>query len=314
MGTVIDFASYKDNIYRVGSDTLGDLAVVTSSNKQHVAWEIEKENINQDYDFVEDTSHKRRKYAPDPIKDINDIHRIYNYFISNSQYRNLLLFTMGINLGLRCGDLLELKFGHIMYKDGRIKQEIFLVEEKNKNRRVCFINNRVLWAINLYVDYLKGIGYQINLNDYLFTSLSKNNSKKFYDTLHCKSSATTGKPIKVKKDINSSITVRSVEDMLKRVINKELGINVHAGTHIMRKTFAYQVITRCDDESKRSRAIEILQKILGHKSPATTLYYAGITQDEIRGLCDNLYGDDDDFGYSIGLDNKNTNIKSGDVN
>ena len=310
MCTVFNFADYQSK----SSGTSSSLARTSSSSDQQPVWETKKENINQDFDFIEDASHRRRKYAPDPIKNINDIHRIYDYFIRNSQYRNLLLFTMGINLGLRCGDLLKLKFGHILYKDGRIKHEIFLVEEKNKNRRVCFINNRVLWAITLYIDYLKDSGYQINLNDYLFTSLSRNNSKKFYDTLHCKSSSTTGKPLEVKRDVSSSINVRSVEDMLKRVINKELGIDVHAGTHLMRKTFAYQVITRCTDKNERARAIEILQKILGHKSPATTLYYAGITQDEIRGLCDNLYGDDDDFGYSIGLANKSNDIERSDVN
>jgi len=309
---VYDFDSYKNKTITSGNN----LTVASSSSRQQPVWILnnQKIRINQNEDFVEDSSHKRRKYAPDPIKSLDDIHRIYNYFISKKQYRNLLLFTMGINLGLRCGDLLELKFGHIINKDGSIKSEIFLVEQKNRNRRVCLVNNRVVWAINLYIDYLSEVGHEINLNDYLFTSLSNNNSFKYYNTLHCKSSATTGNPLNIKKYPNAHIGVDAVEDMLKKTINEELGINVHAGTHLMRKTFAYQIITKCSDESKRTRAIEILQKILGHKSPATTLYYAGITQDEICGLCDNLYGDDDDFEYSIGLANKHTDIGRSDVN
>jgi integrase len=72
----------------------------------------EKIKIDQDEDFVE--TYTARKYAADPIKNIEDINRILDYFLSHKQYRNLLLFSMGINFGLRCGDLLQLKFGHVL--------------------------------------------------------------------------------------------------------------------------------------------------------------------------------------------------------
>jgi len=297
MGTVIDFASYRNNVESVGSDTLGDLAVVTSSNKQRVEWKIEKEKINQDCTFVNDATHQVRKYAPDPIKDINDINRILDYFLSHGQYRNLLLFTMGINFGLRCGDLLELKFGHIMDKDGNITPEIRLIEEKNKNHRICYMNDFVVEAATMYVNSITSSGYKLDLNDFLFTSLSNNNSFKYYDNLHYKNS-TTGKRMKARKYPGSHIGVDAVEDVLKKVINSELGINVHAGTHLMRKTFAYQVITNAPD---RNRAIEMLQQILGHKSQATTLYYAGITGEEIQSVCQNMYKGRIDFCGGIGL-------------
>ena len=112
MGTVIDFSSYrKTNCVQTTTDISNDLALASSSSNQRTAWKIEKEKINQDCTFVNDATHQVRKYAPDPIKDINDINRILDYFLSHGQYRNLLLFTMGINFGLRCGDLLKLKFG-----------------------------------------------------------------------------------------------------------------------------------------------------------------------------------------------------------
>ena len=302
MGTIIDFTSYQNKTM-----TVRNLAVATSSNTQPLTWKIEKEKINQDRSFVNDREHSVRKYAPDPIKDINDINRILSYFLSNNQYRNLLLFTMGINFGIRCGDLLKLKFGHIMEINGNIRREVRLIEEKNKNHRVCYMNDFVVEAAKMYVNSITSTGDKINLNDYLFTSLSNSNSFNYYDTLHCKSSATTGKPLEVKRDPSSSIQVKSVERMLKKVINDELGINVHAGTHLMRKTFAYQVITNAPD---RNRAIEMLQRILGHKSPATTLYYAGITGDEIQTVCQNLYKGRIDFCYGIGL---STSSKVGEI-
>ena len=300
MGTVIDFASYRHtNCVQTTNDICNNFATPSSSSKQQPVWILnnEKIEINQDEDFAE--TYKIRKYAADPIKNIEDINRILDYFISNGQYRNLLLFTMGINFGLRCGDLLQLKFGHVLNKDYSFKNQITLVEEKNKNVRTCYLNQFVVDAVQTYVNSLADNRSEINLNDYLFTSLSNSNSFKYYDNLHCKSS-TTGKPIKVRRDPSSSIQVKSVEKMLKKVINDELGINVHAGTHLMRKTFAYQVIMNAPD---RNRAIEFLQRILGHKSPFTTLYYAGVTSEEQQQVCQNLYHGRIDFCGGIGLNN-----------
>ena len=113
MCTVIDFASYKNKTTTTGHN----LAVTSSSSNKHPVWVLnnEKIKIDQDEDFVE--TYTARKYAADPIKNIEDINRILDYFLSHKQYRNLLLFSMGINFGLRCGDLLQLKFGHVLNKD-----------------------------------------------------------------------------------------------------------------------------------------------------------------------------------------------------
>ena len=56
-------------------------------------------------------------------------------------------------------------------------------------------------------------------------------------------------------------------------------LRAHAGTHLMRKTFAYHYLTGAAD---RSRALEQLMLLLGHSSPRITLSYAGITEDELR--------------------------------
>jgi len=218
---------------------------------------------------------KKKKYTADPIKDPNDINRILDYFISKKQYRNLLLFTMGVNFGLRCRDLLKLKFGGIMNIDGSIKSVVVVEEEKGKNTRVCYMNQFVIDAAKMYVDALVNSGYTINFNDYIFTSLSNSNSDKYYETLHCKLSSSTGQPLNIKTHSNSHIGVNAVENMLKKVINQELGIDIHAGTHLMRKTFAYQVITNSPN-SDWNKAIEYLQIILGLKSSAATIWYAGI--------------------------------------
>ena len=54
----------------------------------------------------------------------------------------------------------------------------------------------------------------------------------------------------------------------------QLGITANVGTHTMRKSFGYHFYKKYND-------IALLQKILNHSSPAITLRYIGVDQDEI---------------------------------
>ena len=64
-----------------------------------------------------------------------------------------------------------------------------------------------------------------------------------------------------------------------RIINeacKAVGVaETHIGTHTMRKTFGYH-------HYKQFKDIAILQEIFNHSSPAITMRYLGINQDEIN--------------------------------
>lgn len=62
-----------------------------------------------------------------------------------------------------------------------------------------------------------------------------------------------------------------------KVINeacRAIGLNDAVGTHTMRKTFGYHHYKQFND-------VALLQKILNHSSPAITLRYIGIDQEEI---------------------------------
>lgn len=60
---------------------------------------------------------------------------------------------------------------------------------------------------------------------------------------------------------------------------KKVGIkNINVGTHTMRKSFGFHFYKQYND-------VALLQKILNHSSPAITLRYIGIAQEEI----DNSY-------------------------
>lgn len=198
---------------------------------------------------------KAVSHAAEPIKSLDDICKIQDYMLKEGLFRDNLLFTCGINFGLRISDLLKLQVGHLLDATGtRYNERVVLSEKKTGKRRVVYMNDAVMDAADLYFGDLVIRGVPIDLNDYLFTNQSTNAQR------------------------NDVLTVKSVERILKSIINDKCGINVHASTHCLRKTFAYHVIVTAKD---RPRAVEFLQKILGHSSQAITLRYAGITDEEI---------------------------------
>lgn len=221
----------------------------------------------------------RRSHAAEPIKKMEDIYRITDYLVEHKRYRDNLLFLMGINFGLRCGDILKMQVGHVIDQNGRLKDEVLLREEKTSKLRRVYMNETVANALKLYLG-----GRPIDLNDYLFPSHSHNNSDAYYEIINGKKKA-NGEAYEINGGKDTGISVDSVGRILKHLINDELGIPIHAGTHCMRKTFAYQMIMNAPD---RARAIEFLQMLLNHSSQSVTLRYAGITDDEIRNAYCNL--------------------------
>lgn len=195
-------------------------------------------------------------HAAEPIKKMEDICKVQEYLISHHQLRDNLLFVCGINFGLRISDLLKLQVGHLLNAQGNAYNErIVLTEQKTGKRRVVYMNEAVMDAADLYFGEKVVNGEPIDLNDYLFASKSNNSSGQ-----------------------NTPMSRRSVDRILKDVINDKCGLQINASTHCLRKTFAYHVIMTAKD---RSRAIEFLQRMFGHHSQAVTLMYAGITDEEI---------------------------------
>lgn len=94
-----------------------------------------------------------------PIKDRNLIQQIKNYYINRNNYRDLLLFTLGINCGLKLSDLLklnvkdvtdkpvlELKFGIeiLITEDTKeIIQKVVNGRKKSSPLFLSFLNKRL---------------------------------------------------------------------------------------------------------------------------------------------------------------------------
>ena len=185
-----------------------------------------------------------------PIRNISKIESMKKALLASkgTGTRNHLLFVLGINSGLRISDLLNLKIGDVVDQKGNIKKTISIREQKTGKEKAFPINRNASAAITLHIEE---IGF-IDPRAPLFASRKGN------------------KPI---SRIQAwEILNNAAEDV---------GIMDSVGTHSLRKTFGYHAF-------RAGIGIERLQTILNHSSPAITLRYIGITQDEIDDVYLNL--------------------------
>lgn len=139
----------------------------------------------------------------DPIKNVEDISRIKAELLDKGCTRNLLLFVLGINNGLRMGDLLKLRVRDVQWLD--VGEELTLIEQKTKEENILVINHEVFTILHRHINSHKLSGIQ-----YLFQS---------------------------RKGNNCPLTVSSVHRMIGKWTR---GLEGNFGTHSLRKTFGYQ--------------------------------------------------------------------------
>lgn len=165
-----------------------------------------------------------------PIRSLEKIQELKNRLAINGS-RDVLLFSMGINTGLRISDLLNLKVG-----DVKGKREYVLREKKTKKTKRILLH-AVMKDIDDYTAF-KGD------DEYLFSSRKGNGP------------------------------ISRVQAY--RILNeaaRDCGLD-EIGTHTLRKTFGYHFY-------RANQNVAMLQQLFNHSSPAITLRYIGITQDEI---------------------------------
>ncbi len=140
----------------------------------------------------------------EPIKNTRDINKIKQYLYGKENKRDYCIFVVGINVGLRAGDLLSLKINDVT--DGNIVFDtVTIKEQKTGKTRNFALNKNAKEAIQLYINSLA----DYNLNDYLFKSRK-----------------------------GGHLGVRPLHHIIK-TLTKDLGIKGNFGTHTLRKTMAY---------------------------------------------------------------------------
>ncbi len=197
------------------------------------------------------------EHSAEPIKSMDDIERISKYLVDNGRYRDNMLFIVGINFGLRVSDLRMLRFCNLINENLTFKDNFAVFEKKTRNtrkrkkNRYITINTAVVEAVILYLENTPGV----SLSDYMFRCESNRGIN-------------SGEPLR-----NQSI------DRILKGIAADLDLNIRMSTHTLRKTFCYHQMLMSHNDNRK---LLLLQKMLGHASPAQTLDYIGITGEEIE--------------------------------
>lgn len=203
------------------------------------------------------------EHAAEPIKSMEDIFAISRFLISNGRYRDNMLFIVGINFGLRVSDLRVLRFSNLINDNLTFKDSFAVFEQKTRNtrkrkkNRYITINTAVIEAVTLYLEHTANV----SLSDYMFRSVSNRGG-----------------------NLNEPLSNKSIDRILKGIA-ADLDLNVKMSTHTLRKTFCYHQMVMSHNDSRK---LLLLQKMLGHSSPAQTLDYIGITSEEIDEAYKNL--------------------------
>jgi len=164
--------------------------------------------------------------------------------------RNLSLFVMGVNVGLRCSDIVKLKWSDIYDKDWNFldDKEIKPQKTSNKDKHVTLnYNEAFMQAIEYYRKYKPNV----DINDYI---------------------ATSRKGSYIKPDAFAEVIKKAAKDA---------GIKYNVCSHSMRKTFAR---VRYDHSDNKEETLVELMELFNHASTLVTLKYIGIRKDEIKRL------------------------------
>lgn len=192
----------------------------------------------------------RKMNFVEPIRSKEKIKVIKGNLKAKDNPRDFLLFTIGINTGLRISDLLNLKVRDVRDSKGDIKSYIWIKEQKTKQDRKIPLNQGVKEALQYY--FRKSDIF--DLDGYLFTS-------------------ERGKG-------NRPLTKCGAWQLVNEWC-KEVGIADRVGTHSLRKTLGYHL-------RMKGASIAIIAERLGHKNLATVKSYIGVNDDELKKSADNL--------------------------
>ena len=209
-----------------------------------------------------------------PIKTHKDIIAMANWLYEHKDNKYVLAFTLGINLGLRANELLDLKMNQVFSPDGSVRliedeedtsDGIDIYQSKTKKHRTVFLNaackDALEWAFPIRGAYLHSEGY-------LFPSRE-----------------------------GGAIQVGTFRKVLKEAA-AACGLKQNIGTHTCRKTWGWHQYKY--NSEKANLDITMLQRAFGHSSPEVTLRYLGITDEEDKALyknmCINVVSDHDFVG------------------
>jgi integrase len=182
----------------------------------------------------------------EPIRDKKKLAQIKNLLRGQGRFRDLLLFTVGINTALRISDLLALRIGDFIDDDGDVRQQFRIREQKRGKRHEVVINDSIREALADYRAAYPEV--EENPNHFVF----------FNTRTH---------------DYTCPISRIQAWKFI-AAICQEVGLRGNYGTHTLRKTWGYHA-------RKSGVDLTLIMDKLNHNSLAYTKRYLGITDDEL---------------------------------
>ncbi|HEY60541.1 MAG TPA: tyrosine-type recombinase/integrase, partial [Anaerolineae bacterium] len=147
----------------------------------------------------------------EPIRDRKKIAQIKNLLRGEGRFRDLLLFTVGINTALRVSDLLRLEIGHFMDDRQSLKHRFQIKEQKRGKRHEVFVNTSIREIFKEYLAAYPNIAS--NPQHFLFFNTKANDFAKRIG--------------------------RGQAWKFITAICKQVGLRGNFGTHSLRKTWGY---------------------------------------------------------------------------
>jgi integrase len=189
----------------------------------------------------------------EPIRDRKKIAQIKNLLRGEGRFRDLLLFTVGINTALRVSDLLRLQIDHFIDDRQNLKHRFQIKEQKRGKRHEVFINASIRDIFKEYLEAYPNIAS--NPQHFLFFNTKTN-------------------------DFDEAIGRGRAWKFI-TAICKQVGLRGNFGTHSLRKTWGYHARLQGVD-------LALIMYKLNHASIAYTKRYLGITDDELQAVVERL--------------------------
>ena len=194
-----------------------------------------------------------------PIRDMAQVHDItvtLSKLKSKRGRRMFLMWLIGINLGLRVSDLIDLRVGQMRDETAFT----YLPKKQSHKKGARPITIPIPAAVRKAVQARLP---DADPNDFIFSSRKRTKGR------------------------NARCITRQTARADMQEIARVCGISQQIGCHTMRKTFGYHYYQRTKD-------VAILQEWFYHESPATTLIYIGVALDNFRKMVEkNPFGDMD---------------------
>lgn len=178
----------------------------------------------------------------EPIKDLDKLRELKNYYLEMNDYRNYALVSMGVNTALRISDLLSLRWCDVYdFENKEFRKHVIIIEKKTGKRNKFAINKSAIFTLKRYK---KNLPPESPL-EYLFKSQKGN---------------------------NRPITRNQAFRIIKNAANA-IGLEGNISCHSLRKTFGYWIW-------KNGASPVLIMNIFNHSSFEITKRYLCIDQDD----------------------------------